>query len=347
METCHLLLPGSLDDLTGGTLYDKRIVRGLRAQGRPVAVHALDTSFPWPTVVARAHAERVLAGLPDAALVVVDGLCFGAMPQLAAHHANRLRLVALVHHPLALETGLTASQAEALRAAETAALRQARRVIVTSAQTACLLADYGVPAERIRLVEPGTDPAPLASGAAAGPLQLLCVGSVTPRKGHLLLVEALGRLTHLDWQLDCVGSLARAPETAAAVRERLQALGLAERVRLHGELNAAELAGCYRRAHVFVLASLFEGYGMAFAEAIAHGLPVLGTTGGAIAHTVPTDAGLLVAPGSVEALTGALARLLTDAGLRAALAAGAARAREGLPDWSTASARFMRAIADV
>jgi glycosyltransferase involved in cell wall biosynthesis len=347
-EPLYLLLPGSLEALTGGTRYDKRIVQALRAQGRAVFVRSLDTRFPRPSPPALAEADAVLAGLPAGALTVVDGLAFGAMPGIAARHAARLRLVALVHHPLALETGLDLAEAERLRVMEAQALRHAWRVVATSVHTAQLLADYGVSSARLRVVEPGTDPAPPAVGSTGtgGELRLICVGSVTPRKGHGLLVEALGGLTHLDWRLDCVGSLERDRDLVAALRARIAALGLDERVRLLGELGAADLAGCYRRADLFVLASLFEGYGMAYAEALARGLPVLGTTGGAIADTVPADAGILVAPGRVDELRGALERLLSDAELRRRLADGAVRARRRLPDWSTAAQRFAAAVAD-
>jgi glycosyltransferase involved in cell wall biosynthesis len=260
-------------------------------------VHELDSSFPQPTPAALLASDALLGGLPDGALVVIDGLAFGAMPELATRHAERLRLVALVHHPLALETGLDAAQATRLRESEAIALRHARRVMVTSERTARLLADYDVPTTRIYVVEPGTDPAPLTMPrAAGGPLRLLSVGTITPRKGHLVLVEALGELTGLDWRLDCAGSLERDPRTAMALRKRIAALGLGTRVRLLGELPPSALRGLYARADLFVLASLFEGYGMAYAEALARGLPVLGTTGGAIADTVPTDAGILVQP---------------------------------------------------
>jgi glycosyltransferase involved in cell wall biosynthesis len=343
----HLLLPGSLDDVTGGTRYDRHIVKGLRLAGWRVAVHGLDRSFPTPSAAVLAAADAVLSGLPDGALTVIDGLGFGAMPAQVARHGRRLRLVALVHHPLALETGLAAADIARLRASETAALGHARRVIVTSPHTARLLADYGVPAARIRVVVPGTDPAPAAQGSGSGgPLRLLCVGAVTPRKGHALLADALAPLRHLHWRLDCIGSVTRDAATVAAVQARIDALDLAGRVRLLGEVPADVLERHYAAADLFVLASHFEGYGMAYAEALARGLPVLGTTAGAIADTVSADAGLLVPPGSSAALREALAVLLTDAGLRRRLAAGAARARQSLPDWPTATARFAEALLD-
>jgi glycosyltransferase involved in cell wall biosynthesis len=354
MDPLHLLLPGEITDLTGGTLYDRRIAEGLRAAGRAVTIHGLDRSFPRPTAAALANASELLNGLPRGALTVIDGLAFGAMPELAAAHAERLRLVALVHHPLALETGLESRLAAALRASETAALRHARRVLVTSAFTARLLGDFGVSAADVRVVEPGTDPAPLRvrEPGDRGPPRLVCIGSVTPRKGHLALVEALGGLgPEIRWSLDIAGSLERDQPTAGRLRERIGELGLADRVRLHGELPPADIDRLYARADLFVLASLFEGYGMAFAEALARGLPVLGTSGGAVAETVPADAGILVPPqpeiGRVPALRDALQRLLTDVELRERLAAGARRARAALPDWPSATTRFGAALADV
>jgi glycosyltransferase involved in cell wall biosynthesis len=344
MSTLHLLLPGAIDTATGGSLYDRHIVEGLRARGWAVHVRSLHTSFPAPTPAALDDAARALTDIDAGARVLIDGLALGAMPEIAAAHRQRLRLIALVHHPLALETGLPASQAATLRRSETDALRQVRRTIVTSPATARLLDGFGVAAADIDVIEPGTDPAALATGSGQGPLQLLCVGTVTPRKGHLLLIEALCGLKHLDWELACAGSLERSPDTVAAVRRRAAELGLEQRLRLLGELPPAAMPALYAGADVFVLPSLFEGYGMAYAEAMARGLPVLGTQAGAIPETVPADAGLLVEPGSVSALSKALQRLIADPDLRCRLAAGARRARARLPTWSDSASRFAEAL---
>lgn len=343
----HLLLPGDLDTATGGTLYDRHIAAGLCELGWTVRVCGLHASFPMPTPAALAEADRILTEIDDDARVLIDGLALGAMPDIAAKHRERLRLIALVHHPLALETGLDARQAEALRRSETEALRQVRRVMVTSQATARLLDGFGVAAGDIDVIEPGTDPAALATGSGSGPLQLLCVGTVTPRKGHLNLIDALAGLRHLEWVLTCAGSLARSPDTAAALQQQIAALGLGSRVHLLGELPPADMPALYARADLFVLPSLFEGYGMAFAEALARGLPVLGTRAGAIPGTVPEDAGLLVEPGSVPALRQALERLISDSRLRRELATGARRARARLPTWADSAGRFAKALCRV
>ena len=337
---CRLLLPGDWHTPTGGYVYDRRIAAGLRELGWPVQVLALDASFPFPTAEALARAEAAVAALPDGTPVITDGLAFGAMPETAERHARRLRWVALVHHPLHLETGLAQAQRQALFASEARALAAARRVVVTSVATAGHLAALGVPPGRITVVEPGCDPAPLAAGSGEAGLNLLCVATLTPRKGHALLLDALAGLGDRAWTLHCVGSLSRDAATAAQVREAIGTLGLHGRVHLHGELDDAALARRYDEADAFVLASHFEGYGMVFAEALAHGLPVIGTRTGAAAQLVPPGAGVLVPPGDAAALRDALAALMDDPRRRAALAQGARAAREALPSWQAACARF-------
>ncbi len=345
MRTLHLVLPGDPATRTGGYLYDARIVAGLRANGRPVTVHALDDGFPMPEAAALDRAAATLAAIPDGATVVIDGLALGGMPDVVLAETGRLRLIALIHHPLAAETGIDPALRDVLFEQERRALTAMRRVIVTGCATAAALAGYGVAGGRIGVVEPGTDPAPLAIGAAAGqPPMLLCVATLTPRKGHDVLVRALAGLEDLPWRLVCVGSDRRDPATAAALRERIAATGLSGRIELAGEVEAGRLAEAYRRADLFVLASHHEGYGMAFAEALAHGLPVIGTTAGAIPDTVPPDAGLLVPPGDPMALRAALRAALTDRALRDRLAAGSRTARDRLPDWAEAAGRFAQEV---
>lgn len=339
------LLPGRLDMLTGGTLYDRRIVEGLRAAGWQIDVVSLSSRFPWPDDAALNEAAAAVVRLPDGACVVADGLAFGALPALAQAHAHRLRWIALVHHPLALEAGWNATQCQQLQASERQALAVASAVVATSPATArALLADYDVARARLHVVVPGTARAPLASGSGdplppAG-LSLLCVATLTPRKAHVLLVEALAGLQDRRWTLHCVGSTTRDAATARAVQGTIHAHGLTQRVHLHGEVAPEALAAHYLRADAFVLPSLHEGYGMALAEALAHGLPIVTTSAGAIPDTVPAAAAALVPPGDVKALRDALARLCDDAAWRAQHAAGARAARAQLPDWPTASAQF-------
>ncbi|MEM7221918.1 MAG: glycosyltransferase family 4 protein [Pseudomonadota bacterium] len=273
---------------------------------------------------------------------MVDGLALGALPEIAASQRERLRLVALVHHPLALEGGLDEGRRRHLEASERAALAATRRVIATSPATARALAAYDVASARLRVVSPGCDPRRPAKGSGSAVLNLLCVATLTARKGHRLLLEALADLKDRAWRLNLVGGADHEPATAARVRAAIDELGLRERVTLSGAVPPAALPACYDGADLFVLASEHEGYGMALAEALAHGLPIVSTTAGAIPETVPAEAGLLVPLGDKAALRDALASVMDQPALRARLAAGARASR--LPSWPEAAARFAAAL---
>jgi glycosyltransferase involved in cell wall biosynthesis len=217
-------------------------------------------------------------------------------------------------------------------------------VIVTSPSTARALGDYAIAPEQCAVVVPGTDSAPLAAGSDAAELTALCVASLTPRKGHAVLLRALARLIHLPWRLRCAGSADLDPATAAELFHQAIELNVSGRIAWLGQLDEAALAGAYHQADLFVLPSHYEGYGMALAEALARGLPIISTTAGAIPDTVPAGAGLLVPPGDDTALAEALARVMMDTELRQRLATGARAARADLPDWPMTCARFAAAL---
>ena len=353
----HLVAPGPLDQRTGGYVYDARMAAGLRRRGWRVDAHGLQGTFPDADAVSAASLDGVLARLDDGSRVLVDGLALGGLPGPAAAHRGRLRLLALVHHPVSDETGLPAGVRARLAASERRALAAAAGVIVTSDFTARRLRRFGVRADRVRVARPGTDPAPPAVGPGPGaPPRLLSVAAVVPRKGHDVLVRALARLRHLAWRCVCAGSLERAPDHARAVRALAAGHGLAGRIRFAGECRGADLDRLYAGSSVFVLASHYEGYGMVLTEALARGLPVVGTTGGAIPDTLPSDAALLAPPGDAGALAAAIGSLLDPdeaadgtgrggtagpgARRRAALASAALRHAAALPDWEAAARTF-------
>lgn len=348
----HLVVPGPLDQQTGGYIYDARMAAGLRRRGWQVEIHNLQGRFPDADAAAAASLHGVLSALEDGSRVLVDGLALSGLPDPVLAHRGRLRILALVHHPVSDETGLSAEVRAGLAVRERNALAAAAGVIVTSSFTARGLGRFGVPAARVRVALPGTDPAPPATGPAPGaPPQLLSVASVVPRKGHDVLVGALARLRDLPWRCVCAGSLERAPDYVRRVRALVEEHGLAGRIRFAGECRRSALDRMYAGSSVFVLASHYEGYGMVLTEALARGLPVVSTTGGAIPDTVTSDAALLTPPGDDRALAGAIGSLLDpDAGAgeqsgdgarrRAALAAAARRRAARLPDWDTAARTF-------
>lgn len=356
----HLIVPGSLGQRTGGYLYDARMASGLRTRDWSVEVHELEGRFPGPDARARSALGRALAGLPADARVVVDGLALGAHPGPVEDHAGRLRILALIHHPLADETGLLDGERDRLADLERRALAACGGAVTTSEHTAARLRASGLPPERVRAAPPGTEPAPRAAGPGPeAPPRLLSVGSVVPRKGHDVLVRALSRIRDRPWTCVCAGSLDRASDHARGVRSLATERGLRNRIRFAGECEDDVLARLYHTSSLFVLPTYHEGYGMALAEALARGLPVVSTTAGAVPDTVPSDAGVLVPPGDHRALAGALGRLLPEGSgpagrdgrtgsaadrRRRELAAAARRHGRRLPDWERAARGFAEAL---
>jgi len=335
---------GRLDARTGGSVYNRRVAEALGDQGWSVSVRELPGEYPRPGPGAIDAAARVFAELPAGRVVVVDGLAASALPDLLEREATRLRIVALVHLPIAADVGLDEATVALFRQWESRALAAASLVVVTGAATLALLEPYSLVPQRLVVVEPGTDPAPIARPAADGPVQLLSVATLNPGKGHEILLQALARVASSAWRLTCAGNTTRHPATTSRVEALAGALGLEDRVHLTGELDTDALDRAYASAHVFVLATWQETYGMAVAEALARGLPVVCTTTGAIPSLVGDEAGLLVKPGDVDALAGALTRVIGDARLRNQLAAGAARVRQRLPSWTQAARRFGAAL---
>ena len=337
-------IPGDIESRTGGYIYDKRMMAELRRAGWNVEHLVWPGSFPFPDFDDLAAVAESLDACPDNALVLIDGLALGAMPEIAEIYAERLRLVALVHHPLALETGLSEEAQEQLRHSEYRALATVRAVICNSKITAAtLVTDYGVPIEKITIAEPGVDsPIDRTPRPPNEIPHILAVGSITPRKGYEILIEALALIADLPWICTIAGSLDRAPETTAALRKQIAIHRLEDRVILVGEV--ADPGRFYRQADIFALRSQYEGYGMAFAEAMQYGLPVIGCRAGAIPDLVPPSAGILVGTADIVAFGDALRILVNDKSLRMRLSAGALEAAASLPQWEKSAAKISAAL---
>jgi glycosyltransferase involved in cell wall biosynthesis len=337
-------VPGDLATPTGGYAYDRRVIAELERLGWSVDVFNLGDGFPRPTPAQRAEAQAQLMAIPAGCPIVIDGLAFGVLPEIAAELADH-PLVALVHHPLALESGLSAAEAESFRVSERAALATATQIIVTSPTTARLLvSEYYVARERIVVACPGTDLAPAARGSNDEIMRLLAIGAIVPRKGYDVLIAALATLTDLPWHLTVAGDRNRDPQMAAQLEADIQRLELGERVTVLGAVSNERLADLYAGTDIFTLASRYEGYGMVFAEAVAHGLPVIATKAGAIPETVLAGAGLLVPPDDAPALASALRRVIENRDERRRMARTAREAARLLPTWQDSARVFSRAL---
>jgi glycosyltransferase involved in cell wall biosynthesis len=349
----HVVVPEGIDDParpSGGNTYDRRVCRGLASLGWAVHEHAVPGA--WPRAGEAGHAALACAvrAIPDAAVVLLDGLIASTAPATLVPQARRLRQVVLVHMPLGHRA--PDDKVGAVRAREHEVLAAAAAVVTTSAWTRRRLEElYALPPERLHAAEPGVDAARLAPGSAAGDA-LLCVGAVTPAKGHDVLLDALVTVADLSWRCACVGSLDRAPAFADRVRRRAWEDELRDRVGFSGPRTGPELDRAYAAADVLVLPSHEETYGLVVTEALARGLPVLATDVGGVTEALGcgkdgTRPGLLVPPGDPAALGAALRAWLGDAELRRRLRRAARERRASLRPWAATASDVAGVLAGV
>ncbi|KRE81583.1 glycosyltransferase [Arthrobacter sp. Soil763] len=347
----RLLVPGNVRHTSGGNAYNAALLRALAQLG--VATETLPVDGGWPVggPADRGALRRLLTASDAGRVTLVDGLvACGAPEELEAAAAAGTPAWILLHMPLAAHPDL-----------ERRALRAAAGVICTSNTAAAALrtahglrdADGG-----IHVAVPGTDPAAPAAGSA--PPHLLVLAALLPNKDQQLLLSALAQLTDLDWTATLAGSDTADPGYAARLRRQAGRPGLAERVRIPGELRGAALDAEWSAADLSLLVSRSETYGLVVTESLARGVPVIVRDGTgaveALAAGTPgtsVDTSTAAAPAVPGAavdlredpapLAALLRRWLTDPALRAAWRAAAHAARGRLPGWDATA----RAVLDI
>jgi glycosyltransferase involved in cell wall biosynthesis len=179
------------------------------------------------------------------------------------------------------------------------------------------LVDHGFDATRFRVIPNGIDLSVMRTAEHESTVQprIVCVARFVPRKRQEVLVEALAVLRDegLDFRCELIGY----GPTLEGVRDLVAARGLTDRVAFAGRISQPETAARLADAHLFVLPSLWEGMPGSVIEAMAAGLPVVGTdVNGTNEVVVDGVTGLLAPPDDAPALAAALGRLLGDEGLR-------------------------------
>ncbi|HYB88683.1 MAG TPA: glycosyltransferase family 4 protein [Streptosporangiaceae bacterium] len=345
----HVVVPEGFDNPgqpTGGNIYDRHVCAGLAAAGWDVLVTTVAGAWPDPGSGARADLARIVSAVPDGETVLIDGLIASSAAAQLLPHAGRIRMMVLLHMPLA--TALDTHADASAQRSERVVLRAATGVVVTSEWTRRqILARYAIPAHRVHVARPGVDRVAAPARSVRG--RLICVGVLGRHKGQDLLVEALAELGDLDWHCVLAGSLDRDPDFVDQLRTRITRLGYGHRVRLTGILTGAALSHAYTTADLLVAPSRSETYGMAVTEALAHGLPVIAAAVGGLPEALGSTAdgtrpGQLIPPGDPAALAAALGDWLGDEHHRHRLRAAARRRRSTLRGWEQTTKEIANAL---
>jgi glycosyltransferase involved in cell wall biosynthesis len=348
VRTVHVVVPEGIDDPSrpsGGNTYDRQVCRELGSLGWSVHEHPVPGAWPRRDAGSFAALADAMQRIPDAAVVLLDGLIASTAPDVLVPQARRLRLVLLVHMPLGhrpLE--------DDTKARERVVLSAGAAVVTTSAWSRHRLLElYSLAPDRVHVAEPGVEAAELSHGTGTGGA-LLCVAAVRFEKGHDVLLDALELVSDACWRCVCVGSLDRDLPFVEDLRARVRGRKLGERVQFAGPRTGAELDRSYGAADAMVLASRAETYGMVITEALARGLPVIAAEVGGVPEALGHGAagirpGLLVPPEDPVALAAALEAWLGDAELRARLRQAARERRESLPGWSRTASALAQVLA--
>ena len=341
MARCVFAIPGDLDTPTGGYTYARKVIPFL-AERFELQICKLPHTFPFPSSLDLEVTAKALAAADrSGAVFLIDGLAFGTFPA-ALIETLRSPIAVLLHHPLGLEEGPSASQKNALLKSEETALKYAAHIVVSSAATAKDVSRlFSMDPSRITVAEPGVMRGTRSSAPEPGaPLHIVSVGTVVPRKGYNVLLDAFDLIRDLNWRATIAGALDRSEDAVQTLKAKIAQYGLSQRVTLAGALNERSISALYTSGDIFALASLYEGYGMAFAEAMAHGLPVVASGDGAVKDTVPAEAGIYCETGNARTFADALRTLIVDGEIRRAKADEAWRHAATLPSWDNTAAEI-------
>ncbi|MGD9702019.1 MAG: glycosyltransferase family 4 protein [Acidimicrobiia bacterium] len=331
-----LVTRGSPAQVSGGHLYHRRMAEA--APARRAAVEFI-------SVAGVGNPLRAARGV-----VVVDSItAWSVAPWLVLRRRRHAPIAAMLHQPPG-GVGQGRVRTALQRPLDRAFYRRCDLLIVASTSLRHdLVRQHGLPAERICVVEPGSD---LPAGRSPSQdlrrgrrIAILCVGNWLPNKGVLELLDAVAQLPPDHATLHLAGRDDVDADYAARVRARAGAPDLAERVVIHGAVTRGEVADLYAAADVFALASYAEAYGTVYGEALAAGLPAVGWRAGNLPNLVEDGReGCVLPPGDVAGLAAALRRLATDDEWRTVLTDGARRRGQQLPTWSDAADAFFAAL---
>jgi len=316
---------GSLEQVSGGYIYDRLVVEHLRELGDDVTVVSLTAGSDELPSLTNADFDSVIG----------DELCFSELGPLFRDRSPGLRRVLLIHHLSAWEHPEGMERARLL-GLEKAAIDAADACVATSLATADRLRSERLVRD-VFVAEPGADrlqrPASAGQEPSGAHVRLLFIGNILPRKRVLELVNAFAGLPSAHAELVLVGAELD-PGYAAEVRLAIASSEVAPRVRLMGCLEASQVMEQLAMADALVLPSSLEGYGMVLSEALWSGVPVIAARVGAAEQLLSQSrAGLLFDPQDEAGLYSALSRFVSDPALRKRLRESARSAQASLPRW--------------
>ena len=340
----NFIIPGDSRQLTGGYIYNRKLIEGLSAAGNDVQIINPGNDFPFPGEQSRAKVSALFKSLPHGEAIIIDSLALGALNEFIPALKSKNRIIALMHLPLFMDPTYSEADRERFKISETQCLQQVDVVVTTSGHTKKILFELGIGEDKIHVITPGTENGPRILQYPDLPEKLLCVSNYTVNKNQSLLIKALTGLVHLPWTLHCYGNRKMDKSYYAQLQLTVTNLGLKDRIVLHGPVDHENLQRIYHQFDLFVLPSQYETYGMVLAEALVHGLPVVAAHTGGIPQTIPKGTGMLFEPGNITSLRSILAKLFVDMVLYKNLCQKSKESRNQFSTWADSLNKIIRIL---
>lgn len=338
----HFLISGDINLPIHSHIYHKRITEGLKVKGHQVVIHQLSDDFPFPSETNILKCKQILESINITETLVLENSVFGVIPDILKNIQNPI--IALMHVTFAADQNLTAYQREMVLDTAKKAQSFASQFFATNIYAQKALINEGIEAHKITTILPGVEPCARKKNYPERPSKLLSVANYYRNNGHVNLIKALTALKGKRWELHCYGNL----DADKGYVEELQVLirrnGLQEKIWLHPALTDNALSQTYLNADLFIHPLSFEAYSTELVTALAHGIPVVASTGGGNSEIIPPKMGKLFKPNVIYVLQTIIDELLENAVLYKNLASEASSYHKQAHSWEVSIDEFEKVL---
>ncbi len=348
-----LLIYGNLETVSGGYLYDRKLVEHLRSQGDQVEI----ISIPWrsyPLLLADNFSASLFHRMQNLQVDILlqDELNHPSLFLLnqRMRKETKIPLVSIVHHLRSSEQR-SAWQNILFKAIERRYLDSVDALIFNSraTQKAVLECNASLKDKPSLIAFPAGDRFKPAwdlletqkRADQPGPLKIVFIGNLIPRKGLDSLLKALKYIPAHLWELNVIGSLELDPFYAQKMRKLVSKLDMTKHVKFLGTVPDTLIAQTLSNSHLLAVPSSYEGFGIVYLEGMSFGLPAIGAKAGGAQEIIQHGHnGFLVEPGDVERLSAHISNLATDRQKLVEMSLAARRSFESHPSWEMTGAQI-------
>ena len=340
----HFLISENAPFLSHGNVYSNRIAEGLKANGHQVSIYSLPEDFPFFSEQSLLQCKQIAEMIPRAEPVVIDNTIFGVIPEILQNLYKHNPVVALIHVTFTSDENLTAYQREMILDLERRAQPYALKFIASNTYASSALTREGTDKDKVITIIPGVDHFPLKGNYPESPSALLSVADFVRPNGYVNMIKALTALKSKDWQLHCYGDLTLDADYIRELQVLIRRCELQNKIMLHPALSGKALSDAYLNSDLFIHPVNFEAYSKEAVDALAHGIPVVASSGGGNSQIIPAKMGKLFKPEVVYVLQTIIDELLDNPVLYKNLAGEASKYHKQAHSWEQSVNQFEEVI---